>query len=186
MTHVVHQNRSSKQNSVRFLLTNYIRMAISCGRTATPTRSWVAWASRCLVENLGRTNRSNGGNTSWQPRRKPPRKRNTKRADARFSEIPKASQEKHLLRGFSVLLIQKNLGEAEFLGPTNYRSLISNRADSQSPHCSRRLIRFDKRAHFQHPGETCSALIAARCLVAFRGISIFLPDYFHRASPHAG
>ena len=26
-------------------------------------RNWVAWASRCPVENLGRTNRSNGGNT---------------------------------------------------------------------------------------------------------------------------
>src|SRR5208282_818531 len=38
---------------------------------------------------LGRTNRSNGGNTSWQPRRKPPRKRNTKRTDAR-SEVPQS------------------------------------------------------------------------------------------------
>ena len=76
-------------------------MAISCGRTAPNTTHWIAWASRCPVENLGRTNRSNGGETSWQPRRKPPRKRNTKRTDAHSKEFPKASQEKHLLRGFS-------------------------------------------------------------------------------------
>src|ERR1700675_3110263 len=74
---------------MKFLLTIHILVAISCGRTATPTTCWVARASRCSVDNLGRTNRSNGGNTSWQPRRKPPKKRNTKRTDVR-SEIPQS------------------------------------------------------------------------------------------------
>jgi len=40
----------------------------------------------------------NGGNTSWQPRRKPPRKRNTKRTDAR-SENPQSPSREAPLEG---------------------------------------------------------------------------------------
>src|ERR1039458_10551064 len=82
------------------MLTNYRHMAISCSRTATHTTSWVARASRCPVDPWENKNRSNGGITSWQPRRKPPRKRNTKRIML-VQKFPKASREKHLLRGFS-------------------------------------------------------------------------------------
>src|SRR5271157_2041823 len=45
----------------RIMLTNYIRMAISCSRTAAHTTSWVARASRCPVEPWENKNRSNGG-----------------------------------------------------------------------------------------------------------------------------
>src|ERR1035438_8473022 len=86
--------------AIRFMLTNYRHMAISCSRTATHTTSWVARASRCPVDPWENKNRSNGGITSWQPRRKPPRKRNTKRIML-VQKFPKASREKHLLRGFS-------------------------------------------------------------------------------------
>src|SRR5260370_39893461 len=87
-------------------------MAISCGRTAPNTTIGWLRASRCPVENLGRTNRSNGGNTSWQPRRKPPRKRNTKRTDDR-SEIPQSlSREAPLERLFHSPSRERSLSES--------------------------------------------------------------------------
>jgi hypothetical protein len=50
-------------------------MAISCGRTAAHTRTWVARASRCPVENLGRTNRSNGGKYFMATKKKAAKKK---------------------------------------------------------------------------------------------------------------
>src|SRR5271169_995098 len=47
--------------TMKFILTNYRGMAISCIRTAAHTTSWVARASRCPVEPWENKNRSNGG-----------------------------------------------------------------------------------------------------------------------------
>ena len=76
-------------------------MAISCVRTAAHTSTWVARASRCPVENLGRTNRSTEeilhGNQEESRQEK-----ETLNADDACPEIPRASREKHLSGGFSV------------------------------------------------------------------------------------
>jgi hypothetical protein len=76
-------------------------MAISCGRTVAHTTKWGSLGIRValfttLGEQIVQTEE-----TPWQPRRKPPRKRNTKRiAGCSFRISPSLSGEAPLERLF--------------------------------------------------------------------------------------
>src|ERR1019366_7946807 len=195
--------RSTKiVEAIRFMLTNYRHMAISCSRTATHTTSWVARASRCPVDPWENKNRSNGGITSWQPRRKPPRKRNTKRIML-VQKFPTASREKHLLRGFSVCDLavyersrksagcpthSRSLRMSGFRGPRRSRTLrtSSNREDAPAAPRQTQLIRSKRGAdswlklvEFNRSAAVLAVPPASRAL-AFRDLPVLLPADFDR------
>jgi hypothetical protein len=146
-------------------------MAISCVRTATHTRSWVARASRCPVENLGRTNRSNGGMLHGnQEESRQEKETLSGRCSSKISA--KASREKHLAGGF-------------FVEESNvHRLLVTGKIRASSPDAIT-LDTINLGAGFFDIFDNFSSIPSFARALALRDFPVLLPHHIDGTRPHA-